>query len=92
MKITDVTYITVVTDFIENDIGRIMVGCAVLCWCGVVCCFLCVYMCCCVVVWVVCGCVVLCVVLVLCVCVHVVWWCVWCGGACGVVVRVCGVW
>ena len=38
MKITDVTDITVVTDFIENDIGRIMVGCAVLCWCGVVWC------------------------------------------------------
>ena len=43
MKITDITDITVVTDFIENDIGRIMVGCAVLCWCGVVC-FVCVEM------------------------------------------------
>ena len=27
----------------------------------------------------------------LCLRVRVVWWCVWCGGACGVVVRVCGV-
>ena len=54
MKITDVTDITVVTDYIENDIGRIMVGCAV---CGVLF-FVCVHVvlcrrvgCVCVCVW-----------------------------------------
>ena len=40
MKITDITNITDIKDFIENDIGKIMVGCAVLC--GVVWCVLCV--------------------------------------------------
>ena len=53
-----------------------MVGCAVLCWCGVVL-VLCVYMWCCVV-WVASACA--CGVVV-----RVVWWCVWCGGVC-----VCG--
>ena len=41
MKITDITDITGVTDIIDNGIGKIMVGCAVLCWWGVVWCVLC---------------------------------------------------
>ena len=77
MKITHVTDITVVTGFIENDIGKIMVGCAVLCWCGVVWNVLCVL----------CGLSAYAMCCVGCLRVRVVWWCVWCGGACGVVVR-----
>ena len=75
MEIADVTDITVVTDLIENDIGRIMVGCVVLCLVLVLC--VCVHVVLCVlclrvrVVWWCVWCGGACGVVV-----RVVWWCV----------------
>ena len=97
-KNTDITDITVVTDFIENGIGRIMVGCSRCTYPSIQLSFHCADTLKITVSSLVCG-----VWCVLCVCM----WRVWCGCVCtcgvvcgvggvcvccGVVARVCGVW